>query len=52
MVQGRVMEECEAAVGRRFDRSLRQVRERAGRRQDGGGGRGEMGEVVVEGEFR
>jgi hypothetical protein len=54
MVEGWVVEECEAAAGRRLDRSLRRVRERAGRRRDcrgGGGGRDEIGEVV-EGEFR
>jgi hypothetical protein len=55
MVEGWVVGECEAAAGRRLDRSLRQVRERAGRRRDcrgsgGGGGGGEIGEVVVEGE--
>jgi hypothetical protein len=29
-LEGWMVEECEAAAGRRLDRSLRQVRERAG----------------------
>jgi hypothetical protein len=32
IVEGWVVEECEAAAGRHLDRSLRRVRERAGRR--------------------
>ena len=53
MVAGLMVEEREAVAARRLDRSLRQVRERAGRRRDcrGGGGGVEMGEVIVEGEF-
>jgi hypothetical protein len=52
MVEGWMVQECEAAAGRHLDRSRRRVRERAGRHRDcRGGGRGEIGEVI-EGEFR